>query len=601
MGSIADTIGDLKVIYNKLTAKPPPNDEIMSFSLLVTNNAKKNPDDVALFCEDESVSWQELNQRSNRVANYLKNQGITSGDCVSLFMHNRIEFVVNVVAICKLGAVAGLINNNLSKQPLTHCINLVESKKCIFGAELTEPLGEILEDLNLKDASDYLFVRDTGDEETPNWATEIDSSDQSMDAAEPPEIKNVTIGNVAFYLFTSGTTGLPKAAVVTHRRIFTGAQLSHTALLRLKQKDRVYNCLPLYHGTGLIIGLSAAFNAAAATVIRRRLSVSAFWDDIRKYQCTSFIYIGEFIRYLMAQPSRKDDGDNPIRSIVGNGLRPDIWVEFKQRFNIDRIGEFYAASEGNGGFANVFNKACTVGLGISPVKIVQYDVANEEIIKDSRGRCIEVMEGDPGLLIIEVTETSKFDGYTSREDTDKKLLRNCFTDGDLYFNTGDLMRTLDVGFAYGQTHYAFVDRIGDTFRWKSENVSTNEVGEIINNFSEVVSTNVYGVEIPGTDGRAGMAAIVFNDKVSSDHIDLGALSEHINDNLPSYARPIFIRVLEELPTTTTHKLQKNQLRDQAFHLDQVEEELLVRDPFTGQYRKLNSDFYDQIMRREIAF
>jgi citronellyl-CoA synthetase len=418
---------------------------------------------------------------------------------------------------------------------------------------------------------------------------------------EPPEINNVTIGSVAFYLFTSGTTGLPKAAVVTHKRIFTGAQFSHTALLRLKRNDRVYNCLPLYHGTGLIIGLSAAFNAGAATVIRRRLSVSAFWDDIRKYQCTSFIYIGEFIRYLMAQPSRKDDGDNPIRSIVGNGLRPDIWVDFKERFNIDRIGEFYAASEGNGGFANVFNKDCTVGLGISPVKIIQYDVENDEIVKDSSGRCIEVTEGDPGLLIIEVTETSKFDGYTSKEDTDKKLLRNCFSDGDLYFNTGDLMRTLDVGFAYGQTHYEFVDRIGDTFRWKSENVSTNEVGEIINNFSEVVSTNVYGVEIPGTDGRAGMAAIVFNDGIGSDQIDLGALSQHINENLPSYARPIFIRVLEELPTTTTHKLQKNELREQAFHPDRVEQELLVRDPSTGQYRKLDSDFYDHIMRREIAF
>ena len=601
MGSITDTIGDLKVIYNKVTAKQPPNDEIMSFALLVNNNAKKNPTDVALFCEDEPVSWQELNQRSNRVANYLKNQGITSGDCVSLFMQNRTEVVVNIVAICKLGAIAGLINSNLIKQPLTHCINLVDSKKCIFGAELTEPLAEILDDLNLKDPSDYILVKDTGEEEVPDWATTIDSTDNSLDATDPPEINNVTISSVAFYIFTSGTTGLPKAAVVTHRRIFTGAKLSHTALLRLKQNDRVYNCLPLYHGTGLIIGLAAAFHASAATVIRRRLSVSAFWDDVRKYQCTSFIYIGEFIRYLMAQPPKKDDADNPIRSIVGNGLRPDIWLEFKERFNIDRIGEFYAASEGNGGFANVFNKDCTVGLGISPVKIVQYDVANDEIVRDNNGNCIEVMEGDPGLLIIEVTETSKFDGYTTQEDTDKKLLRSCFTDGDVYFNTGDLMRTLDVGFTYGQTHYQFVDRIGDTFRWKSENVSTNEVGEIINGCAEVISTNVYGVEIPGTDGRAGMAAIVFNDGASSDQIDLAALSEHINDNLPGYARPIFIRVLEELPTTTTHKLQKNELREQAFHLDQVEEEILVRDPSTGLYKRLDSDFYDRVMRREIAF
>ena len=326
-----------------------------------------------------------------------------------------------------------------------------------------------------------------------------------------------------------------------------------------------------------------------------------YWDEIRKFHCTSFIYIGEFIRYLVSQAPQKNDGENPIRSIVGNGLRPDIWLEFKERFNIERIGEFYAASEGNGGFANVFNKECTVGLGISPMKIVAYDVAKEAIVRNQDGCCIEVEQGETGLLLIEVTEKSKFDGYTEKADTDKKILEDCFVIGDKYFNTGDLMKTVDVGFAYGQIHYQFVDRIGDTFRWKSENVSTNEVGEIINKYSEILYTNVYGIEIPGTDGRAGMAAIVFKNSAGSEQIDLSSLSIYMNENLPGYARPLFIRILQELPTTTTHKLQKNELREQSFHLEEVKEELLVRDPSTGNYQKLDSDFYDRVMRREVAF
>lgn len=601
MGSIVDILGDIKVLFNSVTAKPPPSDKIASFSLLVEQNAADYPNATALLCEDEIISWQQLNHRANRIAHLLKVQGVASGDCVSLLMQNRIEFVVNVVAICKLGAIAGLINTNLTHKPLVHCINLVESKKCIFGEELTDVINEVRNDLTLEDGRDFLCVHDSGTEPPPDWCTVLNSKDEAIEASNLPDTRNVTVSQTAFYIFTSGTTGLPKAAVVTHRRMLTGSALSANALLRLRRKDRVYNCLPLYHGTALIIGLAAAFHAGAATVIRRRLSVSAFWDDVRKYECTCFVYIGEFIRYLMAAPPQKYDADNPVRSIVGNGLRPDIWMAFKERFNIKRVGEFYAASEGNGGFANVFNKDCTVGLGIAPVKMVQYDVADDEIVKDDDGHCIEVDPGKPGLLLIEVTQKSKFDGYTSQDATMSKLLRNVLEPDDLYFNTGDLMRTVDVGFSYGQTHYQFVDRVGDTFRWKSENVSTNEVGEIINNHQDVIFTNVYGVEIPGADGRAGMAAIVFRDGLTSQTIDLESLSAHINNNLPGYARPLFIRIIEDLPTTTTHKLQKNELKNQAFHLAQVAEELLVLDPETQSYRKLDSDFYDRVMRREVRF
>ena len=303
----------------------------------------------------------------------------------------------------------------------------------------------------------------------------------------------------------------------------------------------------------------------------------------------------------MSSPPDPKDKENSVRAIVGNGLRPDIWMDFKQRFDIDRIGEFYGASEGNGAFANIFNKDCTVGFGLAPAKLVKYDVATDELVRDEHGMCCEVEQGEPGLLLFEVTEKSQFEGYTSAEASDKKLLRNALQEGDVYFNTGDLMKTVEVGFGFGQKHYQFVDRVGDTYRWKSENVSTNEVGEIINNHQDIIFTNVYGVEIPGTDGRAGMASIVFKEGLNVNNLDLTSLSEHIIENLPGYARPVFIRVLDELPTTTTHKLQKNELRDQAYHLEQVEHDLLVLKPGEAVYCKLDSDFYDKIIQRDVSF
>ena len=601
MGAITSFLGDLKVLLVAAASKPPAPGKMASFSLLVEDNAARIPNAIALIFEEEVVTWSELNVGANRIANTLKTRGIGKGDCVSLFMQNRIEFVVQAVAVCKLGAVAGLINTNLTRRQLVHCISLTESKKIIFGEELTEPLNEVRSELTLEDGKDYLYVRDTGTGPVPNWATELDSRDTSSPGDNPPESRQVEIANTAFYIFTSGTTGLPKAARVSHRRMLAAAEMSANTLLRIKQSDRMYTCLPLYHGTGLMIGLTAAFTVGASTVVRRRLSVSAFWDDIRKYECTSFVYIGEFIRYLMSHPETLKDKENPVRTIVGNGLRPDIWHAFKNRFDIERIGEFYGASEGNGGFANVFNKNCTVGLATAPAKIVTYDVAKDEVVKDENGHCIEQPIGEAGLLLIEITGKSQFEGYTNEDASAQKVMRNVFTDGDSYFNTSDLMKVVDVGFAFGQKHYQFVDRVGDTFRWKSENVSTNEVGEIINQHEDIIFTNVYGVEIPGADGRAGMAAIVLKEHIDPQNLNLASLSEHIRKNLPSYARPIFIRLLAELPTTTTHKLQKNDLRDQAFHFDKVSDHMLVMRPGETTYNKLDSDFYDKIVQREVAF
>jgi citronellyl-CoA synthetase len=516
-------------------------------------------------------------------------------------MENRSEFVVQVLALNKLGAISALINTNLTKQSLVHCINVVESKKIIFGEELLDSVDEIKTNLSLESPNDFFFVPDKKAINCPNWAFLLESEKQKESSVEPVNSSGVTIGSTAFYIFTSGTTGLPKAANVSHRRFLLAAGMSANYLLRIKERDRMYNCLPLYHGTGLMIGLGAAVTVGASSVLKRKLSVSQFWSDIKKTNSTCFVYIGEFIRYLMAAEPSNMDKDNAIKSVVGNGLRPDIWTEFKKRFKIDRIGEFYGASEGNGGFANVFNKDCTVGLPTAPSKIISYDVEKDQIVRGLDGFCEEMPEGSAGLLVIEVTEKSQFEGYTNAEATEKKILRDVFQKGDEFFNTGDLMKTVNVGFGYFQPHFQFVDRIGDTFRWKGENVSTNEVGEIINQTQGIEFANVYGVEIPGTEGRAGMAAVVLDKGLVETDIALSRLLANVNENLPVYARPVFIRILKDLPTTSTHKMQKNKLKSEAFNVSEISETVFVKKPSQNEYSRLDYDFYTMIMEGKAGF
>ncbi len=598
---LLDIFGDLRVICEKLLVPMPKATDIGSLSLLAEKNAEAYPSNVALVSDEETVTWAGLNQRANCVAQILRSQGVQKGDTVALLMENRSEFVVQVLALNKLGAISALINTNLTKQSLVHCINVVESKKIIFGEELLDSVDEIKANLSLESPNDFIFVPDRKTVDCPNWASLSESKKQKEDTGEPVNSSGVTIGSTAFYIFTSGTTGLPKAANVSHRRFLLAAGMSAKYLLRIKEKDRMYNCLPLYHGTGLMIGLGAAVTVGASSVLKRKLSVSQFWGDIRKTNSTCFVYIGEFIRYLMTTEPTSMDKDNGIKSVVGNGLRPDIWAEFKERFNIDRVGEFYGASEGNGGFANVFNKDCTVGLPTAPSKIISYDVEEDQIIRGADGFCEEMPEGSAGLLVIEVTEKSQFEGYTNAEATEKKIIRDVFKKGDSYFHSGDLMKTVNVGFGYFQPHFQFIDRIGDTFRWKGENVSTNEVGEIINRTPEIEFANVYGVEIPGTEGKAGMAAVVLKKGLVESDIVLSELLANANENLPVYARPVFVRILKDLPTTSTHKMQKNKLKQEAFNIYEISETVIVKKPGQDEYSRLDSDFYSMIMEGKAGF
>ncbi|MCY3793252.1 MAG: AMP-binding protein, partial [Gammaproteobacteria bacterium] len=482
---------------------------------------------------------------------------------------------------------------------LIHCITVTESKKCVFGEELAPALAEVKSELPLAEGRDYLFVPDGGEAAAPNWAADLAAESAAASADNPPTTAENTLGDTAMYLFTSGTTGLPKAAVLSNRRYLASAAMSHKAGLKCTEKDRLYICLPLYHGTGLLVGVGAAFGSGASLFIRRKFSASSFLTDVREHQTTCLVYIGELCRYLMNTPAAADDHKNPLKHMIGNGLRPDVWLPFKQRFGIRRITEFYGASEGNVAFANLLNKDRTVGMTASEVALVEYDVDADEIVKDGAGRCARVEPGEPGLLLGQINEAAAFEGYTNPEATERKILRNAFEDGDAWFNTGDLLREVNAGFTLGYPHYQFVDRVGDTFRWKSENVSTNEVGEIINGFDGVQFCNVYGVAVPGADGRAGMAALTLEPGVET--LDADAFSRYVESELPAYARPVFLRVQPDIDVTGTFKMLKGHLRKEGYDLNQVAEPLYVMKPGSTAYERLDAAFADEISAGQAGY
>jgi citronellyl-CoA synthetase len=597
---IAATLAELPtMLHLAKELKPRPMSTNDCFAARVEATTERFGDRAAVIFEGQTRTWHELNAHANRYAAALKALGLVRGDVVSVIMENRIEFLTTIIALNKLGVTAALINTNLVGRPLVHCISITNSRMCVFGEEQLDTIADVRSDQSLEGIESYLFVPDAKLASCPNWARDLEEDAEDEDSGNPPETGEVTLGDIALYIFTSGTTGLPKASVLSNRRYLQATTLSYKGGLKCDENDCIYLCLPLYHGTGLFLGVGASFCTGASMFIRRKFSGSNFLSEVREHGATCFIYIGELCRYLLNTPEREDDYKNPLGTMMGNGLRPDVWHEFKERFGIFRVAEFYGSSEGNVGFVNLLNKDCTVGTTTIPLALVKYDVDADEILLDNKGRCIKVAKGEPGLLLGKISKYTEFEGYTSAEDTEKKILRNAFKKGDAWFNTGDLMKTVDVGFAMGLPHYQFVDRVGDTFRWKSENVSTNEVGEIINGHPQVAFCNVYGVEVPKADGRAGMASIVLADEVEELNVD--SFSAYVEEQLPAYARPVFLRIQRDIDTTGTFKMVKGDLRKEGYDLEQVSDVIYVLKPRSNTYELLDSAFSATLRAGEAGF
>jgi len=585
-------LGEARHILPALTFKLPDHGDQQSLGRAFEDTAAAHPQRMMLLFEGRQWTYEAFNAQVNRFARVLAAHGVNRGDTVALLMENRAEFVLSMLATMKLGARCALINNSLTGRSLAHCVTATDATFFIVGDERASVVDQARSAINLPANGLYFWFADTQAVAPPDWCVDAQSLMSAQSADNLPITRDITAGEIALYIFTSGTTGMPKAAILLHRKGLAASTVLGQLGFRIVPSDRLYLCLPIYHATGLGPGLLAFILSGASVFLRRQFSASNFWRETLDYQTNCFIYVGELCRYLMQQVPSAEEQANPLTKMLGNGLRPDIWNEFKQRFGIRRLCEIYGSSEGNVTFANFFNKDKTIGATFAKVALVEYDLERDEIVRDANGRCIEAVKGEPGLLLGEITKDYAFEGYTNTEATAQKVVGHVVKEGDRWFNTGDLVREIDVGFALGLAHYQFVDRTGDTFRWRAENVSTNEVAEVINQHPEVLMANVYGVALPGVEGKAGMAALAVPSVAA---FDLAALTALVDEQLPAYARPVFLRLQTTLETTGTFKLVKTALREEAFHPERVGDDVIYARPAAGgDYQIMTAAVYRQL-------
>lgn len=580
---LPDALALNKGLWNMATLS---QDRRGSIGLRVEQIAQRYPSRTAVMFDNRSWSYAEFNAWSNRIAALLRAQGVRKGHAVAVLMENRPEVLACITAIVKLGAIAGMLNHNQRADVLMHSIKLTQARVLIVGEECMEALKSTSSTPRKNPAMKFIW---DGEGKTPDGFLDLRSATASQPEVNPPETKTVLQRDPCFYIFTSGTTGLPKASVMTHYRWLNSMAGVGLMSMRLRGDDIFYCPLPFYHNNALTVSWGAVLGAGATLAIGRKFSASRFWDEIRHYDATAFCYIGEILRYLLNRPASPRDRDHRVRVITGNGLRPEIWEEFQQRFGIERINEFYGASESNLAFVNSFGLSRTAGFCPLTYAIVEFDADQDEPVRDAKGFLKKVAKGGVGLLLSEVTSKRPFDGYTDSKASNSKLLKNVFKKGDCWFNTGDLVRD------QGYRHIQFVDRTGDTFRWKGENVATTEVEGALNRYPGVEQAVVYGVQIAGADGRAGMAALTFADG----KFDGAALARHLCAELPAYAVPVFIRLREQQELTVTFKFRKVELKAEGFDPGKISEPLYVLLDRNRGYEPLTPEIFARINNGEL--
>ncbi|XP_002825482.3 long-chain fatty acid transport protein 2 isoform X1 [Pongo abelii] len=556
--------------------------------------ARQTPHKPFLLFRDETLTYAQVDRRSNQVARALHDHlGLRQGDCVALFMGNEPAYVWLWLGLVKLGCAMACLNYNIRAKSLLHCFQCCGAKVLLASPELQAAVEEILPSLKKDDVSIYYVSRTSNTDGIDSFLDKVDEV-----STEPiPESwrSEVTFSTPALYIYTSGTTGLPKAAMITHQRIWYGTGL--TFVSGLKADDVIYITLPFYHSAALLIGIHGCIVAGATLALRTKFSASQFWDDCRKYNVTVIQYIGELLRYLCNSPQKPNDRDHKVRLALGNGLRGDVWRQFVKRFGDICIYEFYAATEGNIGFMNYARKVGAVGRvnylqkKIITYDLIKYDVEKDEPVRDENGYCVRVPKGEVGLLVCKITKLTPFNGYAgAKAQTEKKKLRDVFKKGDLYFNSGDLLMVDHENFIY------FHDRVGDTFRWKGENVATTEVADTVGLVDFVQEVNVYGVHVPDHEGRIGMASI----KMKENHeFDGKKLFQHIADYLPSYARPRFLRIQDTIEITGTFKHRKVTLVEEGFNPAVIKDALYFLDDTAKMYVPMTEDIYNAISAKTL--
>ncbi|XP_067254546.1 long-chain fatty acid transport protein 6 isoform X2 [Chanodichthys erythropterus] len=554
--------------------------------------SQRIPEKPFVIYEGVTYTYGELEERSNRVARVFQDT-VNKGDTVALLMSNEPDFIAVWFGFCKLGCAVAFLNTNIKPRSLLHCFNCCGAKLLVVGADLLDTLEDILPSL-LEDSITVWCMNRVSSR--PDVHSLLDKIEKASHEPIPAERRSVAcLKTPTLYIFTSGTTGLPKAAVITHLQSLKAAggfwAYGGTGT------DVIYTPLPLYHSAASLVGIGGTIELGATCVLKKKFSASQFWNDCRKHNVTIFQYIGELCRYLCNQPVAENEKDHMVHMGVGNGLRQDVWREFLRRFGEIRMCEIYGSTEGNLCFMNHVGRIGAVGRSnffyklIFKYDLVKYDLIRDEPARDQNGFCQHVQKGETGLLLSKICSQSPFFGYAGNKQlTEKKILRDVFVKGDAYFNTGDLMAEDEDNFI------CFKDRVGDTFRWKGENVATTEVTEVLGLVDFIQEANVYGVQVPGNEGRAGMAAVIVRPECTFDGKKLFSL---ILTELPSYARPLFIRLQESMEMTSTFKQQKFGLVESGFNPSSISDPLYFLDYTEKSYIPLTSFVYDSILNDRI--
>ncbi|WP_028984822.1 long-chain-acyl-CoA synthetase [Sporichthya polymorpha] len=524
-----------------------------SMGALLERRAAETPTQVGLRFEDEVYTWAEINEWSNRCAHALKAVGVGKGDVVAIFLTNRSTYIPVAMGALKLGAIGALINIGLQGDVLANSLRKAAPKALVVGEELLPSLQTIPE---TELPAECFLAEEAGSTPLPAGFRSLTAATESAASTSLPETAAVSFGDPAFYVYTSGTTGMPKCAINKHRRLFMGGLFAGKALREIGPDDVIYCPLPMYHVTALMGGWFACLFTGATFALARGFSASNFWNDIRKHNATGFNYVGEMARYLWNQPPSPDDRNHRVTNMMGAGLRHEIWDDFKARFGIDAVYEVYGGSESPAGFVNLFNFDRTCGWSPRGMKVAAWDHERNDIVRGTDGRGIALKPGGRGVLLQQISAHQQFDGYTDPEATQSKILRDVFKPGDRWFNSGDLVLN------QGHGHIQFVDRLGDTFRWHAENVATTEVEGVINGFAGILEAIVYGVEVPAMEGRAGMARLVVEEPAT---FDLAGLARHMRAGLPEFAVPRFLRLTNsQTDVTGTFRYKKADLKDEGF-------------------------------------
>jgi fatty-acyl-CoA synthase len=542
----------------------------------------------ALTSRGASLSYRELAASVNRYARWALEQGFTPGDVVCLLMPNCPDYLAIWLGLTRVGVVVSLLNTNLTGEVLAHSINIVSPRYVIVAAALTPALRAALPHIS---AACGLHGAADGFCELPR--VDLAAAQLSAEAITAQEQPPPSLDDRALHIYTSGTTGLPKAANVSHLRVM---QWSHwfAGLMNTQPDDRMYNCLPLYHSVGGVVATGATLVGGGTVVLRERFSASEFWKDIVAERCTLFQYIGELCRYLLTAAPQPWETQHSLRLCCGNGLRPEVWEPFRNRFHIPRILEYYAATEGSFSLYNCEGRPGAIGRippflsHRMPVALVKFDQGTGVPLRDESGRCTRCEVNEAGEAIGEISGAAgkhggRFEGYADPAAAEKKILRDVFAPGDAWYRTGDLMRKDEQGFYY------FVDRMGDTFRWKGENVSTGEVTAIVTSYPGVIDAAVYGVAVPGADGRAGMAAVAVRPE-----FELAGFREHLAARLPDYARPVFLRIVSAIEITGTFKLRKQELSIEGYDRTKITDPLYFDDRARAAYTPLDEALYQRL-------